>query len=220
MVLAYTVFILLDLNTHKTHLPEHAADTGFYRMKSVTVMHAMMLAVATTAIVTVLLVAFDLSDIAVWQSGLAMLYCISLWLVVMSLIERRLYAPSPLKYGALQNKQLDEGLMQSLMDTADEVIRQEKLYRKKGVRLQQLCDASGIDPTQFSIACREVQGKTFRDFIFYYRLEYAKLLLTQTDTRVAVVARKLGFDSEKYLSEMFERYVENLTRDTQNNKSE
>ncbi|MCY7294275.1 helix-turn-helix transcriptional regulator [Alteromonas sp. a30] len=213
VVLAYAAFILLDLNAYKNHLPEHTADTGFYKVKSLTVMHAMMLAVSATAIVTVLLVALDLSYIAVWQFGLVMLYSFSLWLVAMVLVEKRLYAPSPINYFSLHHKQLNEQDMQLILDKADAAIVENKIYRKKGIRLRQLCDLSGIEPTEFAIACREIQGKTFRDFIFHYRLEYAKLLLSQTDTKVSVVARKLGFDSEKSLSEMFERYVEKLTKE-------
>lgn len=211
VVLVYTAFILMDLSEHKSHLKEHAVDLHFYNLKPVSVMFSMMLAVAITAIVTVLVVAFDLRYISLWQSGLAMLYSVSLWLALMALVGKRLYAPAPFGYVALKKATFPEQQLKMTLARAEEVIVQSKGYRKKGIRLKHLSDAANLTPIELAVATKTLQNRDFREFIFHYRLEYAKVLLTQTDAKVSTVARKLGFHSDKYLSELFEEYVESLT---------
>ena len=211
VILAYTAFILMDLIEHKKHLKEHAVDLLFYNLTSVSVMFSMILAVAATAVITVFIVAFDVRFVSFWQYGLAMLYSVSFWLVLMSLVGKRHFALAPFSYAALKGARFSESHLKAVLERAEEAIVQSKGYRKKGVRLKHLCDIAKVEPLELAVALQTLLHKNFRDFIFHYRLEYAKVLLTQTDAKVSTVARKLGFHSDKYLSELFEQYIEQLS---------
>lgn len=82
--------------------------------------------------------------------------------------------------------------------------------------MRQLSNAAGIEPLELAIASRAILNRNFRAFVYHYRLEYAKLLLTRTDIKVSTVAKRLGFDSEKYLSDIFVKYIRNMGHDASN----
>lgn len=209
-ILVYSILSLKEIKQYSLHLSEHTVDVSYYRFGFLNLTFAVLGSVAATALISILLVAFNLLPIDEWQTGLSVLYALVLCLVVMSLVEKRRYAPCPFGYKELEETKYPEGVMQDVLSKAEKAMIHHKAYRKKGLRIQHLCKAANIEPIQLAVASRAVLNRNFRAFVYHYRLEYAKLLLTRTDIKVSTVAKRLGFDSEKYLSDIFVKYIRNM----------
>lgn len=133
VIAVYAVLSVNGLKQYSQHLSEHVVDISFYRTASMTVTLATLSAVAATAIITILVVAFDLLPITKWLTGLAVLYSLILCLVMMSLLEKRRLAPSPFDYEELANKKYPHEYMQAVLNKAERAIIKHKAYRKKGI---------------------------------------------------------------------------------------
>jgi YesN/AraC family two-component response regulator len=57
------------------------------------------------------------------------------------------------------------------------------------------------------LALQLTEKKNFRRFIFHYRLEYAKNVLLRSDAKLEAVAKRMGINSEKFLSEYFVKHL-------------
>lgn len=210
IIVVYSILAMQNIRQYELHLSEHVVDISFYRFGSLSITFAILSAIGMTGLITVLLVAFNLLPIEEWQTGLAVLYSLILCLVVMSSVEKRRYAPSPLDYKELAEQKYPDEFMQGILSKAEKAMIKHKAYRKKGLRLRQLCNAAEVEPLELAVASRALLNRNFRAFVYHYRLEYAKLLLTRTDIKVSTVAKRLGFDSEKYLSDIFVKYIRNM----------
>jgi YesN/AraC family two-component response regulator len=73
--------------------------------------------------------------------------------------------------------------------------------------LSEFCKGADIDPTSLAIALQLTEKKNFRRFIFHYRLEYAKKVLLHSDAKLEAVAKRLGVNSEKFLSEYLVKHL-------------
>lgn len=211
-ILFYAVKVEDMLRKYQHHLSEHVVDINFYKYPYAVAMFSGLISVGFGAIIIVMLVAFDVVLIPYWQSIIAVLYCFVTCLIVMSLLEKRRFAPSPLDYSKLENNPYSEEHLKEVLAKAEQSIIRLKAYKKIGLKLRQLADAAGVEPMELAVATRVVLNRNFRAFIYHYRLEYAKRLLMRTDIKVSTVAKKLGFDSEKYLSGMFVKYIQAMGR--------
>lgn len=210
-ITAYAVMSVKLLKDYDENLSEHTVDVGFYRFRVLTMVIAVLGAVGVTGALTVILIATDSMYVSRWQAVLSVMNSVALWMVMLILVERRRFAPCPFEYAALKKK-LSEERMQTVLEKAEQAIIKYKAYRKKGLLIQHLCDAADVEPVELAVSSHAILNRNFRAFVYHYRLEYAKLLLTRTDIKVSTVARRLGFDSEKYLSDIFIKYVESMNR--------
>ncbi|ALS99514.1 hypothetical protein AT746_15435 [Lacimicrobium alkaliphilum] len=172
-----------------------------------------MITLAFCAVVIILLVAFNLLPLGSWLQ--IMQFCYYLMFIGLSLIlmEKRRYAPSPLDYARLSEPDYSEQQLHDALTRAENVMLKLKAYKKIGLRLKEFARAADVDPTLLAIATRTLLKRNFRAFVYHYRLEYAKKILMRSDVRVTDVARRLGFDSERFLSEIFVKYVHKMAQD-------
>lgn len=210
-ITAYAVMAVKLLKDYDDNLSEHTVDVAFYRFRVLTMMIAVLGAVGVTGALTVVLIGTDSMYVSRWQAVLSVMNSVALWMVMLVLVERRRFAPCPFEYEALKKK-IPEERMQVVLEKAEQAIIKYKAYRKKGLLIQHLCDAADVEPVELAVSSHAILNRNFRAFVYHYRLEYAKLLLTRTDIKVSAVARRLGFDSEKYLSDIFIKYVESMNR--------
>lgn len=211
-VVVYSALSLHSLNTYQEHLSEHVVDINLYSFNSIKTTMVGLLSIGITVFFTILLVAFDLVPVSGWQTGVAILYALIFCIVMMSMVERRRFALCPLDYKQLEEHGFGEKHLQDVLSKAEKAIIKYKAYRKKGLQLRHITDAADIEPIELAVASRSILNRNFRAFIYHYRLEYAKLLLTRTDIKVSTVAKRLGFDSEKYLSDIFVQYIRKMGR--------
>ena len=211
-VIVYAVLSSRTIQAYMSHLSEHTVDVSLYNFNTLRTTLAGLLAVGITVFFTILLVAFELVTISGWQTGIAILYSLIFCLVMMTVVERRRFAPCPMDYKELEDADYGEKHLQEVLGKAEKAIIKYKAYRKKGLQLRQVANAAQVEPLELAVASRSILNRNFRAFIYHYRLEYAKLLLTRTDMKVSTVAKRLGFDSEKYLSDIFVQYIQKMGR--------
>lgn len=86
-------------------------------------------------------------------------------------------------------------------------------YTEK-LRIDDLADRFGVHPNHLSRAFRERYGVSPKQYLQALKLEKASLMLTSTDTPVALIAESLGFDDQHAFSKLFKKYwgVSPMTR--------
>jgi AraC-like DNA-binding protein len=197
------------------NLSEQVVDVNYYKMDAVKISFNFIVVFALGAILLTALVAFSLVQLVLWQSVIHVLQAILLLVLIVLLSEKRRYSPSPFDAKkSAKNKYSDAFLLDTLTKAENAIIR-SKAYKKIGLRIRQLADTADIDPQVLAIATRKFSNRNFRAFIYHYRLEYAKKVLMRTDAKVATVARRLGFESEQFLSDVFVKYVEMMARENE-----
>ena len=169
---------------------------------------ATLVGIGFTAIVLTTIVAFGFVEFSWWQTTIHFSYASVILLILVLLLERRRYSPLPLDLEKLSKRIGDENLLRDTLARAEKAMIDRKAYKVIGLRIQQLADAARVEPTNLAIASHVLLNRNFRAFVYHYRLEYAKKVLMRTDAKVSAVARRLGFQSERFLSDMFIKYIE------------
>lgn len=75
------------------------------------------------------------------------------------------------------------------------------------ISIENLAEAAGMVPVAYSRMFRKVTGLSPVEFLSNMRMDKAKQLLDQENSRVKEVAASVGFRSEFYFSRMFQRMV-------------
>jgi AraC-like DNA-binding protein len=76
-----------------------------------------------------------------------------------------------------------------------------------GVDVNQMARAAGYDRSYFSRLYRRVRGEPAKEFLARLRLQEARHLLTDTDLKVADVARQIGYRNAFVFLRMFKRHT-------------
>jgi two-component system response regulator YesN len=90
-----------------------------------------------------------------------------------------------------------------VQQTADYIVAH---YAEK-ISLEVLCEAIGASSTYLNRRLKEETGHTFGTLLNDYRIRKAIELLVSTDDRIYEIAAKTGFESYKYFSLVFKKYV-------------
>ena len=204
------------INEYHHTLSEQVVDIGFFRYQTLYSGLLVAVAIAFIEIALVLLAAFELLAPTFWQSAINIINAVMLFFLMLVLLEKRRYSPSPLDANELEEKKFSEEYLREVLQETEKAIIRHKAYKRIGLKLRQLADAAEVEPIALAIATRTILNRNFRAFIYHYRLEYAKKVLMRTDAKVSTVARRLGFNSEKYLSDMFIKYVQMMGRERSN----
>ncbi len=198
------------MRNYQETLSEQVVDISYYRVPAIAGLVASLVGVGFAATVLTALVAFGFFQFNAWQTLLHYAYALVFLMIFLVMLERRRYSPLPLDLSALAARSGDEQRLRETLAKAEKTMISRKAYKVIGLRIRQLADAAGVPPTELAIAIRTLLNRNFRAFVYHYRLEYAKKVLMQTDAKVSAVARKLGFDSEKFLSDMFIQYIQKM----------
>jgi AraC-like DNA-binding protein len=201
------------LGDYQLFLSDQVVDTHLYRFSATIKAFGGLITLAFCAAVIILLVAFNLLPLGSWLQ--IMQFCYYLMFIGLSLIlmEKRRYAPSPLDYAVLSEPDYSEQQLHDALLRAGSTMLRYKAYKKIGLRLKEFAHAADVEPTLLAVATRTLLKRNFRAFVYHYRLEYAKKILMRSDVRVTDVARRLGFDSERFLSEIFVKYVHKMAQE-------
>ena len=196
------------MQIYQATLSEQVVDVNYYRVPAIVGLTATIVGVGFAAIVLTTLVAFNFIHFTWWQTTIHYSYAAVMLLILILLLERRRYSPLPFDMARLEGRQGDENDLRLTLARAEKAMIDRKAYKIIGLRIRQLADIAEVDPTTLSIATHRLLKRNFRAFVYHYRLEYAKKVLMRTDAKVSSVAKRLGFHSEKFLSDMFVKYIE------------
>ena len=207
-IVAIGIRLVDVMQVYQRTLSEQVVDINYYRVPAIIGLMATLVGIGFTAIVLTTVVAFGFVEFSWWQTTIHFSYASVILLILVLLLERRRYSPLPLDLEKLSKRIGDENLLRDTLARAEKAMIDRKAYKVIGLRIQQLADAARVEPTNLAIASHVLLNRNFRAFVYHYRLEYAKKVLMRTDAKVSAVARRLGFQSERFLSDMFIKYIE------------
>ncbi len=73
--------------------------------------------------------------------------------------------------------------------------------------LEFFCDQNNINMSFFSSQFHQISGLTFQEFLNNTRMENAKRLLRETDSKIGVIAKLCGFSDQHYFSKAFKKHA-------------
>lgn len=208
MIVAFGVRLVDVMQVYQRTLSEQVVDINYYRVPAIIGLMATVVGIGFAAIVLTTIVAFGFISFSWWQTTIHFSYASIMLLILILLLERRRYSPLPIDLARLQARTGDEKLLRDTLARAEKTMIERKAYKVIGLRIQQLANVAQVEPTNLAIASHVLLNRNFRAFVYHYRLEYAKKVLMRTDAKVSAVARRLGFHSERFLSDMFIKYIE------------
>lgn len=78
---------------------------------------------------------------------------------------------------------------------------------KKNIRLTDIAQAENLNPSYLSRIFKETTGKTFSDYLTFYRMEIAKELLCSISMNISEAALAVGYCDSKHFSKSFKKVV-------------
>lgn len=220
VVLIYALKIDEMLKDYDFYLSDQVVDIHQFEMPPTMRMFSGLVSIAFGVILLVIVTALNLIQFNYWQGIIALLHISMFYVLILLMLQRRRYSPNPVIPEDLDNKSYSEEEMRLTLAKAENAIIRDKLYKSIGLRLRTLADLAGIEPKDLVIASRQVLNRNFRAYMYHYRLEYAKKIILRSDIKISAIAKRLGFTSEKVLSEMFVKYVQNMATDDALSKEE
>ncbi|WP_026376385.1 helix-turn-helix transcriptional regulator [Aestuariibacter salexigens] len=202
------------LQRYQFFLSDLVVDVHLYKLPMLMGWFAIQVCLAFGMIIFTVLIALGLLPFEGWKSTFNLAVAAYYLGSLMLMLQRRRYATSSVNYAQLIAPKFNQTLLQDTLLKAESAVIQHKAYKKIGLRIDQLAKVADVDPTALAVATRTILNRNFRAFIYHYRLEYAKKVLMQTDAKVSAVARRLGFNSEKFLSNMFIKYIQQMSNES------
>jgi AraC-like DNA-binding protein/uncharacterized membrane protein len=212
VILGFAVQSAEYLSRYHFYLSDQVVDIDMYRLRSLSNAIYTLILIAAINILIITLVVFDLQPFLQWQLVLNMMNAGFMLVIMLLLLEKRSYSPTPFDEADLEKGTFSEDQLRYALKQAEQVIIEYKAYKRKGLKITHICDVANISPAALALATRFVLKRNFRAFIYHYRLEYAKKVLMRTDQKVTHVAKRLGFNSEKYLSNVFIKYIHLMSK--------
>lgn len=120
--------------------------------------------------------------------------------------------PSPGEAAENACSRLDEnvsGLSHETLNTIRQrlkrVMREDKIYRQSAVSLDYVAHCVGTNRTYLSTIINRQMGKSFTEYINFYRIEEAKELLLTTNKKVIEIGQEVGFNSTQSFYSAFKK---------------
>ncbi len=208
-ILLLGIFITEHLHVYHRHLPEQVVDVREFRISRLAGIMAFTVSVAFSSILLVTAAMFGFFDLPVWETLHHVILGVPLLLCLLLLSFKRTTSPSPLNYERLEHLDIKPAQMREVISLAEQAMIEQKAYKEIGLTLATFCQRANIDATTLAMALQWQVKKNFRSFVYHYRLEYAKKVLLRTDTKIAKVAKRLGLNSEKFLSDVLIKHLRN-----------
>jgi AraC-like DNA-binding protein len=207
VMLSYAVHGAEYLSSYHYYLSDQVVDIDMYELKITLNGCYVLVFTAFLNMLIIGLVIFDLQPFEQWQQVINITNAGAFLFFILILLDRRRYSPMPFAEKEFSKKRFSDDYLRHVLKQAEQAIIEHKAYKRKGLRIRQIADAVNVEPAALALATRFVLKRNFRAFVYHYRLEYAKKVLMRTDQKVTTVAKRLGFNSEKYLSNMFVKYI-------------
>ncbi|MDI6600255.1 MAG: response regulator [Thermoanaerobacteraceae bacterium] len=81
----------------------------------------------------------------------------------------------------------------------------EDKFADQSLNLSTIADTLHYTPNYISFVFKQVTGENFTDFLTKYRVEKAKKLLTDRNTKIYTVSLEVGYADPKYFSKIFKK---------------
>jgi len=97
------------------------------------------------------------------------------------------------KYG---NSTIDRSTSQKMLQQVKQFLENDEVYLDSTISLNSMADKLGISPRELSQVINENEEKNFSEFINYYRIKKAKVILVNAayrDEKIATIAYDCGF---------------------------
>ena len=206
-VLLIGIFITEHIQMYHRHLPEQAVDIKGLRMPRLAGVLGSVVGVAFMSILLVTAATFGFLKIPFWESFHHLMLGSALLAVLFSLTFVRNSLPSPIDYERLDSGKATPYEISHTVSKAERYTIESKVYKTRFITLSEFCEGADIDPTSLALALRLSEKKNFRRFMQHYRLEYAKNVLLHSDAKLAAVAKRMGINSEKFLSDYLVKHL-------------
>ena len=207
-VLLIGILIAEHIQHYHRYLPLQAVDIKPLKAPRLAAVIGSLVGIAFVSILLITAVMFGFLKVLYWESLHHMMIGASLVTVLCSLTFIRNTLPSPIDYKRLDEEKASPYEISSMMSKAARYVTASQAFRKRGLTLEAFCAGAKLEPTQFAIALQVNEVKTFQRFIYNYRIEFAQHELIIADSRLAVAAKSMGIDSEKFLSERLHDYLD------------
>ncbi|GAA0854263.1 helix-turn-helix transcriptional regulator [Aliiglaciecola litoralis] len=215
VMLSYAVHSAEYLSSYHFYLSDQVVDIDMYQFRIANNGCYVLIFVAMLNLLILGLVIFNWQPFSQWQQVLNISNAGALLFLMLILLEKRRISPTPFTEAEFDKNAFTEEQLRATLKQAEQAIIKYKAYKRKGLRIEQVCHVAELNPAALALATRFILKRNFRAFIYHYRLEYAKKVLMRTDQKVTSVAKRLGFNSEKYLSNMFIKYIHMMSRKEQ-----
>lgn len=212
-VLIYALKIDDMVKDYEFHLSDQVVDITHYELPPSMKMFTGLVTISFGAILLVIVTALELVQFSYWQGIISLLHFGIFYVIILLMLQRRRFSPCPIDSEDLEDRSYSEEEMRMILAKAERAIIRNKLYKSIGLRLRTLADLAEIEPKQLAVSTRSMLNRNFRAYMYHYRLEYAKKIILRSDIKISAIARRLGFTSEKVLSDMFVKYVQNMASD-------
>lgn len=199
-VLLFGILIAEDVQHYHHRLPDQVVDVSHYKIRRLAGVMGATVGLAFTSILLVCAAGFGFFTIPYWLNLLHLVVATICLFVIGALVSPRTTSPSPLDNDRLEACNGSPGAMRNTLARAEQTLIHTKGYKQLGLTIAAFSRDAEVDPTLLAIALRMSPYKDFRGFVYHYRLEYAKKILLRSDAKIARVAKRLGMNSEKFLS--------------------
>ncbi|KHT56847.1 DNA mismatch repair protein [Alteromonas macleodii] len=206
-VLLIGILITEHIQMYHRHLPEQAVDIKNLKMPRLAGVMGSLVGVAFMSILLVTAATFGFFPVPFWEGFHHLMIGTAILIVLFSLTFIRRTSPSPLDYERLDEGKATPYEISNIISKAERYTIESKAYKVRFLTLSEFCKGADIDPTSLALALQLTEKKNFRRFIFHYRLEYAKNVLLRSDAKLEAVAKRMGINSEKFLSEYLVKHL-------------
>lgn len=129
-----------------------------------------------------------------------------------SLMSLREYIGSEFYFQKDNDKNYTEGIAEGL-ETSHYTVLIEKTIRyikenyDKNISLSEIAEHVYVHPAYLSNLFKKETGLNLKDFINNYRIQKAKEFLEDEDSKIYLVANRVGFISQRYFSQVFRKKI-------------
>lgn len=198
------------VQTYHHYLPEQVVDPQEYRLRGVTGAYILLVAVGIIAVLLITAVTFGFLAVGSWPTIVTVMLAAASLLVLVVLCRPQSTSPSVLDYDRLEARRAPQADMRDALTRAEAVIAQQSVFTKVGLTINEVAVRARVDATTLAIALHLLEDKSFRQYVFGFRLDFARKVLLRTDANIAGLAKKLGLHSEQFMGKVLVNHLRKL----------
>lgn len=205
------VFIMLVEQVQQYHfeLPMQVVDTERYLLKGVVGAGGFTVGMGFMLVLLVVAVAFGVLPMTSWIRWFQLVVALSVLVYLGQLSRARTVSPSPFDHAAMaQAPKMSQAQAQLILKRAEATVISEKSYKTIGLRLTTFAKHAGLNPADICLALLAMNKHHFRNFIYQYRMKYAKQVFFSSDVSLEQVAKRLKLNGSGAVSGAFLKYLE------------
>lgn len=205
------VFIVLVEQVQQYHfeLPMQVVDTERYVLKGVVGAGGFAVGLGFVLVLLAVAVAFGFLPMTSWLRWFQLAIALSVLIYLGQLTRASSVSPSPFDHDAMAKApKMSQAQAQTILKRAEATVISEKSYKKIGLRLSTFAKHAGVSPADICLALLATNKHHFRNFIYQYRMKYAKQVFFSSDVSLEQVAKRLKLNGNGAVSGTFLKYLE------------